>query len=120
MMETPGNVPLDKATVEIEVSKTVDAPIGKTFLVFQNPTFRSRWLQDPKIQIQKTIENKRILATWVDGTSVLEIRFFLKSLNQTQVVVRHSKLPSARAATRLTAYWIEQLGKLKETLEGRV
>jgi hypothetical protein len=55
--------------------------------------------------------------TWNDGKTSLEIYFDAKGEHKSQVVVQHSKLPNAKAASQMKTYWSAALDRLRELLE---
>jgi hypothetical protein len=48
----------------------------------------------------------------------LEINFYPKETGKSQVVVQHSKLPNATAATRMKTYWGKALDRLRANIGG--
>jgi hypothetical protein len=46
----------------------------------------------------------------------LAINFYLKDPKKSQVVVQHSKLPDARTAKRMKAYWSNALDRLQDNV----
>ena len=42
---------------------------------------------------------------------------YAKGENKSQVTVTHTKLPNAREAAKMKAYWAERLERLKKSLE---
>ncbi len=52
-----------------------------------------------------------------NGYPSLEIYFSTKGDDKSQVVVQHTKLPNAAAATKMKGYWTRALARLRANLE---
>jgi hypothetical protein len=52
----------------------------------------------------------------VDGETQVVADFYSRDQAKTQVAVQHSKLPSAKAAASMKAYWGAQLERLNAIL----
>ncbi len=55
--------------------------------------------------------------TWIDGATHLDVTFYVKGDAKSQVIVQHGKLPDAKGAETMKAYWSEALDRLKSCLE---
>jgi hypothetical protein len=88
---------------QISVSRTIKVPLAKLFKSFANEKARQAWLPEDGLTTRKATPNKSMRIS-KDGD---------KSL----VVVQHSKLPDAKASTKMKAYWAKALDRLRETLE---
>jgi hypothetical protein len=104
------------AGYQVSATKTINAPLSIAFRSWLDAVDRRRWLGDD-FQIRLANENKNIRAVWVDGKSSLEIRFYSKGDNKTQITVDHTKLPDAGGVTRMKNYWSAALNKLRDELE---
>ena len=102
---------------QVSVSRTVGVPIGKAYKAFANERTRSQWLSEDGLTVRTAIANKSLRVTWKDGKSSLEIAFLPKGETKSQVVVQHSKLPNAKAAATMKAYWGKSLDRLRTFLE---
>ena len=102
---------------EISASKTVAVPLLRLFRAWQDTQARGRWLKDSGFVIRKTTPNKSMRITWVDGKTSLSVNFYPRDNGKSLVAVQHGKLPDAKAAERMKAYWGQQLDRLKATLE---
>jgi uncharacterized protein YndB with AHSA1/START domain len=102
---------------EISVSRTINAPVGFLYSSFQSEPSRKEWLMEDGLVVRKATKNKSLRVTWKDGKTSLEINFYPKDKDKSQVVVQHSKLGSAAAAARMKAYWAKALDRLRSTLE---
>ncbi|MDZ7290820.1 MAG: DUF4287 domain-containing protein [candidate division KSB1 bacterium] len=102
---------------QIGVSRTMAAPVSMLYQAWQDEKTRQRWLPAAPMVIRKATANKSIRITWIDRKTSVEVNFYAKSNNKSQVVVQHSKLPSAMAAARMKKYWSVQLDRLQEILK---
>jgi len=102
---------------QVSISRTVKVPLSSLFKAFANEKSRSRWLPEDGLTISKSTANKSVRGIWKDGKTSLEINFYPKSETASQVVVQHSKLPDAKAAARMKAYWAKILDHVRDTLE---
>jgi uncharacterized protein YndB with AHSA1/START domain len=105
------------AGYEISVSRTINAPLARLFRSVANEKARRAWLPEDGLTIRKTTPNKSIRCDWIDGKSSFELTFLSKSDEKTQAVVQHRKLPDAKAATTMKAYWGQALDRLRDSLE---
>lgn len=101
---------------QIGRGKTLAVSAARVYAAFADRHLRARWLADPDFEIRKATLNTRLLITWVDGKSSVEVNVLSKGKEKTQVTVQHNKLTSARAAERMKKYWAAQLERLAETL----
>lgn len=102
---------------QISVSRTVQSPLPFLYSSFANESSRNEWLGEEGLAVRKVTKNKSMRVTWKDGKSSLEINFYPKDKNKTQVVVQHSKLGNATTAARMKIYWAKALDRLRQQLE---
>jgi len=102
---------------QISVSRTLSSPVGRVYKAFASDKERHEWLGENGLHVRKATPNKSMRVTWKDGKTSLEINFYDKSHDKSQVVVQHSKLPSATAAARMKTYWANALDRLKPAVE---
>lgn len=105
------------AGYSISASKTITVPVAQLFAACSDPKSRRRWLGAHRLAVHKTTANKSIRATWGDGATSLEVNFYIKAENKTQITVQHNKLSDAKAAQQMKIFWRDVLIRLKETLE---
>jgi uncharacterized protein YndB with AHSA1/START domain len=101
---------------EISISRTINAPLAKLFKSIANEKTRVAWLPESSLTIRKVTTNKSIRFAWTDGKSSCEVSLLSKTADKTQVVVTHRKLPDAKAAARMKAYWGKALDRLRASL----
>jgi uncharacterized protein YndB with AHSA1/START domain len=102
---------------QISVSRTVKVPIEKLYKAFANDKARNAWLAEDGLAVRKATANKSMRVTWNDVKTSLEINFFPKGDDKSQVVVQHSKLPNAKASATMKTYWTRALDRLRDSLE---
>jgi uncharacterized protein YndB with AHSA1/START domain len=102
---------------EISVSRTVNVPLAKLYKAFATEKARQTWLNEDGLVVRKATVNKSMRITWSDRKTSVEIGFYPKGENKSQVAVQHSKLPDAKAGAKMKLYWAKALDRLRATLE---
>lgn len=102
---------------EISVSRTVKVPLAKLYKACANEKARKAWLAEDGLLVRKATTDKSMRVTWKDGKTSLEIGFYPKGDDKSQVAVQHSRLPDAKAAAKMKKFWGEALDRLREALE---
>lgn len=102
---------------QISVSRTINTPVSFLYSSFENDGSRKEWLGEDGLVVRKATKNKSMRVTWKDGKTSLEINFYPKDKDKSQVVVQHSKLGSAAVAARMKTYWSKALDRLRAGLE---
>jgi uncharacterized protein YndB with AHSA1/START domain len=99
---------------EISVSRTITAPVSKTFKAWTEEKTRKQWLP-ADFTVRKSTTNKTLRITWADGTDLVAA-FYPKGA-KCQVVAQHAKLKDAKTGARMKKFWADALDRLKESLE---
>lgn len=102
---------------QISVSRTINVPIGMVYHAFADDKTRKAWLAEDGLAVRKATANKSMRVTWNDVKTSLEINFYPKGADKSQVVVQHSKLPNAKASTTMKTFWGKALDRLRASLE---
>jgi hypothetical protein len=102
---------------EISKGKTVDVPISKLYSAWEKKLMRDKWLSKPNLKIRNATPGKSMRATWVDEETTLNVYFYNKGKDKSQVSVQHIKLRDSREAERMKKYWDLNLSKMKKYLE---
>ena len=102
---------------EISASRTLGVPLAKLYRAFANEKARLQWLPEDGLVVRKVTVNKSMRVTWVDDKTSLSIDFYPKGEDKSQVAVQHSKLPDAKSAAKMKAYWGKALDRLRGVLE---
>jgi hypothetical protein len=105
------------AGYQISVSRTVSAPVARLYKSFANARSRSSWLPESGFVVRTKTTDKSMRVTWDDNKTSLEINFYPKGADKSQVVVQHSKLPDARSSATMKTYWGKALDRLRGSLE---
>jgi uncharacterized protein YndB with AHSA1/START domain len=103
---------------EISASRTIGVPLAKLYKAFADEKMRSRWFKESGLVVRKATPNKSMRATWIDGKTSLEIGFYAKGDEKSQVALQHSKLANEKAAAKMKSYWNKALDRLSEMLSG--
>ena len=101
---------------EISKSKTFATPLADVYDAWNDKEKRCRWLKDAGFEIRKATPDKSLRFTWVDGKTQVVADFHCRDKGKTQIAVQHYKLPSAKAAASMKAYWGKQLKSLQAFL----
>jgi uncharacterized protein YndB with AHSA1/START domain len=98
---------------EVSRSRTIAAPVARVYKAWHSAAARRKWLADPDIEVSTANANKSLRFAWVDGKTRAAADFVSKG-EKTAVTVTHLKLPDAKAAARMKAYWGKQLDALAD------
>ena len=101
---------------EISCSKTIAVPIGVLYEYFYDTKRRGMWLGKKKITIRKATKDKSMRVTWSDRKTNLDVNFYEKGNNKSQIAVQHSNLTDLKTAEKMKTYWKGKLEKLKQLL----
>ena len=101
---------------QINRSRTLPVPVERLFAAWQEDSQRANWLPGTQITIRKATPNHSLRVSWGDGRSSLDVRFYPKGADKTQVTVQHSELPDAEQAEQMKTYWSAALDRLAEHL----
>jgi hypothetical protein len=98
-------------------SRTVDISVDRLFDAWSDPQVRARWLPDAPLEVRRSTGGKSLRMTWTTGDSNVEVGFYSKGADKSQVQVEHNQLKSAAAVARQKAFWGDALARLKALLE---
>jgi hypothetical protein len=100
-------------------SKTVAVPVAALYAAWNDLKLRVQWLPDAaKITVRKATANKSMRITGADGTTSIEVNFWVKGPAKSQVAVQQSKLASVKDVAKQKGFWAAALAKLQLLLEG--
>ena len=99
-------------------SKTVGIALGRLYDAWNDPKVRARWLPDAPVEVRRSTDGKSMRMTWTVGDSSVDVGFFSKGADKSQVQVEHGKLKNAAAVARQKKFWSAALERLKAMLEG--
>jgi hypothetical protein len=106
------------AGFEISVSRSLNVPVSAVYKAFATEKARTQWLDENSWTVRTAKSNQTMRVTWKDGKSSLDIAFYPKDVNKSQVVVQHGKLSDAKSAARMKTFWSAALDRLREVLKG--
>ena len=98
-------------------SRTLDAPLSKVYEAWADETQRSRWLPKGKIQVTTATKNKYFRAAWDGNKSRINVGFYAKGADRSQVALDHEKLRSAAECVKMKKYWHAAFTRLETHLE---
>ena len=102
---------------QVSVSKTVAARVSALFDAWSSDETRNAWLGSVALNVRRSTPGRSIRIAWADGKSTVDVNFYAKGPEKSQVVVDHKRLASAAEVERTKEYWSAALEKLKELLE---
>jgi uncharacterized protein YndB with AHSA1/START domain len=102
---------------EISVSRTIGVPVDDAYTAWHDARRRARWLPEKGLVVRKATPGRSLRITWADGRSSLVVAFAARGKGRCQVAAQHGKLPDAKAAARMKAYWAEALERMRALLE---
>ena len=105
------------AGYQISVSRTVNAPIARLYKSFGDARSRASWLPEQGFLVRTKTAEKSMRVSWDNNKTSLEINFYPKGADKSQVVVQHSKLPDAKSSAKMKTYWGKALDRLRASLE---
>jgi hypothetical protein len=101
----------------VTASKTVAVPVDRLFQAFVDESLRSRWLPDGELRERTARRPKSARFDWGDGKTRVIVGFEAKDEAKSTAALEHERLPDAKEAERMKAFWRERIGALKELLE---
>ncbi len=97
------------------VSRTMNVSVSRLFKAWSDGATRRKWIGSGDITIRKATKNKSIRMACGDGTS-LEVNFYAKSKEKSQVTVQHNKLQSEAEVRKSKKRWTAAMDTLKALL----
>lgn len=102
---------------QVSASKTMPAPAATLYAAWVDDAERQRWLPDAQIVVRKATPNKTLRITWADDGTSVDVAFYAKGDDRTQITIQHGKLPHAEAGAEMKVYWSAALDTLKAYVE---
>lgn len=101
----------------VSASKTMNVAVDRLYAAWSEPRLRGKWLPGEKFEITTATPNKSLRILWSDGKTRVEVYFYDKSQNKSQLAVQHRKLPDQKMTAQMRQYWKERLAALGELLQ---
>jgi uncharacterized protein YndB with AHSA1/START domain len=106
-------------TFSITASVTVGVSAKRAFDALVDTKLRQRWLSGATLQQRTAISGRSARFDWKDGTTRVNVGFTAKAAKKSQIALQHERLPSAKAAKEMKAFWRIHLDALRALLEAR-
>jgi hypothetical protein len=104
-------------TFNVGATKTVAVPVARLFAAFVDRDLRDRWLPGVTMRQGTTQAGRSLRFAWNDGATRVVASFSAISDARSQVAVQHERLPDAKSANEMKAYWRKRVVALKTLLE---
>lgn len=103
---------------QVSASKTIGAPVRAVFGAWADDAARARWLGNADLTVRRATPGKSMRITWAGGGSSVDVNFYARGPEKSQVEVDHKRLADADEVARMKAFWSEALDALKKIVEG--
>lgn len=97
-------------------SKTINVPISEVFAAWMIESLRAEWLPRQLFTLRKATLDKSLRITWPDGSNI-DVNFYPKGQDKSQIVVQQSRLENAQAVNQAKQFWGEALVRLITCVE---
>jgi hypothetical protein len=104
------------STFSANCSRTFACNVKNIFRAWADDILRREWLAADKLVISKANPDKTIRGAW-DGASRLEVRFYPKGADKTQLAIDHMNLADSATVEKMKAFWAKNLEKLRAIVE---
>jgi uncharacterized protein YndB with AHSA1/START domain len=101
----------------ITATKTVAVPVDRLYEAFVDDAQRARWLPAAQLSVRTTSRPKSARFDWGDDGTRVVVAFIAKGDAKSAAALAHERLPDARAAERMKAFWRDGVSALKEVME---
>ncbi len=98
-------------------SKVIARPISVVYNAWIDESIRKVWFGEQEIQIKKATPDRSIRITWLENQSSVDVAFYPKGDEKSQVNINHGKLTDQEEVNRIREYWLAALVRLKNLLE---
>jgi hypothetical protein len=102
---------------QTSISKTIGVPLSTLYRAWKDEKSRSCWLPKAPMTLRKATTNKSIRVAWDGDVSNMDVRFYSKGKDRSQIVIDQVKLKSAADVLRMKKFWSERLQSLQRMLE---
>ena len=105
-----------EGTYQVNVTKTLNAPVEVVFEAWNDPVRRIEWLPGADLTIRKATPAKSLRITWNPGEN-LDVNLFAKGDCKCTCSAEHSKFKNPADVERLRSFWSDALNRLKSQVE---
>ena len=99
----------------VSVSKTLPVSVDELYATWSNDTKRAEIIGETVEPTSET-KNRYFRAVWIDGVSRLEIGFYPKGTQKSQITLQHSKLKNKAEVEKMRIFWKKVLSALESSL----
>jgi hypothetical protein len=104
------------AGFQISASKTVPVSLDILYSFWEDENKRIKWLNE-KFTITKSTKNKSMRIKWVDGKTRVDVGFYAKGEDKSQVAVGHEKIQTQKEAKEKQEFWRKKLSFLQQIIK---
>jgi uncharacterized protein YndB with AHSA1/START domain len=98
-------------------SRTLQANLDRVYGAWSDPALRALWLGNAPVEVTRSDDGKALKMKWTVGGSVVDVNFYPKGEDKSQVTVQQHKLRDRKAVERQKGFWSGALDRLKALLE---
>ena len=103
-------------TFVVNATKTIAAPVARMFEAFVNARVQRRWLGST-MRLRTSRLGRSARFDWEDGATRVNVWFVAKGPAKGVVALSHERLPDAKTAKAMRAWWRERMEALGAMLE---
>lgn len=96
----------------ISISKIVSVPINVLYEFWNDDSKGGKWLIQGGLNFRSRNLNRNLHLNWIDANTSVDVNFYHKGQDKSQVVVQHNKLSSLAESEKLKYYWKAKLERL--------
>ena len=98
-------------------SRTLQANLDRAYGAWSDPALRAMWLGNAPVEVTRSEDGKSLRMQWAAGGSVVDVNFYPKGDEKSQVTVQQRKLRDRKAVEKQKGFWSGALDRLKTLLE---
>jgi hypothetical protein len=91
--------------------------VAAVFAAWADEEARAKWLSAARLTVRRATPGRSMRIAWGDGTSSVDVNFYARGPEKSQVVVAQKRLADADEVARMKAFWLEALDALKKIVE---
>jgi hypothetical protein len=102
---------------QVSASKTLPIPASLVYQAWADEQQRRQWLTEADLDVSTATQDKSLRGRWAGGPTRLDVQFYAKGENKSQISLQHRRIASAEEADQLKGYWKEALERLRRWLD---